>query len=317
MNPFMFIYDAWIFLVFNPQTNAIQYFFDLTKDTGWAILIVSTLVNLLLWPLMGKNYLNMQKMRYLQPKMKAIQDQYKDQPAELMVKLREFYKLHKIDNSVLLKMLVFQIFFVSGLFYVIRAIGEGAGPNNLYQNFFGTTQSHIDHLAFGFIDTTASATVYPFLITINFIFTFALGWYTFKMTPKIPTVIDSNETEEKKMQRESMEKSSEFAGIWLSPFLILAFGFFVPAGVGIYLALIGVLALIRQVLITTYYRSHVREMIEGSLGDDPAIPPQELKAVEELAEDMIEVEGVEVDRVAEFKNINSPKSQFKPKKKKK
>jgi YidC/Oxa1 family membrane protein insertase len=272
-------------LVFQPQLNTLQFFYNLTGDTGIALIIVTVLVNLPLWPLIGKNYLYSQKMRYLSPKLTALREKYKDEPTVLMKKMGEFNKQHNLDGSAMFKFLFFQLFVVTGLYYVSRSIGEATPPTGLYESYFKTTVSSISHKAFGeSVDISASSTAYPIFMAISFVFTFALGWYTFKVLPKIPVPTPLDESPEKKNQRESMEKSSEFIGIWMSPILILFFNSFIPTGVNIYTAVVAVLALLRQYLIANYYRTHVKEMIENALDTDPSISESEINAIENLVE---------------------------------
>ena len=304
-----FIHDLWMLLVFQPQLNAIQYFFNLTQDSGVALLILTILINLPLWPLMGKNYLISQKMRYLQPKIRAIQELNKENPAEMMKKMGEFNKTHNIGQSGIFKFIFLQLIVVQGVYWVSRAIGENPEPSGqfgLYQQIFKTTQTNINQSAFKSIDLAQPATNYWYLLVINFVFTFALGWYTFKILPKIPMAVPKDETEEKRNQRESMEKSSEFIGIWLSPILILGFNTIVPAGVGIYFAAISVLALLRQYVVANYYRTHVKDMIENALELDPSITDQEILDVENL----IEVESSPISDGT----VEPKKSKGKPKK---
>ena len=303
-----FLYDFWILFVFQPQLNAIQFFYNLTQDTGLAIIIVTILVNLTLWPLMAKTYLYGQKMRYLQPKIRVLQDEYKENPAELMKKMGEFNREHKLDGSSMFKMLIFQIFFVSGLFYVTRSIGESTGQSGLYESFFKTTTSSISHKAFGgLVDISAPSTSFPIFIIISFVFTFALGWYTFRVLPKIPMAIPKDETEEKKKQRESMEKSSEVIGIWLSPVLILGFNVLLPTGINIYTATVAILALLRQYVIANRYRTHVKEMIENALETDPTITDKEILDVENL----IEVESSPISDGTKKESKGKPKKNRK------
>jgi YidC/Oxa1 family membrane protein insertase len=296
-----FFFDLWMLLVFQPQLNAIQFFFNLTNDTGIAIIIVTILVNLPLWPLIGKSYLYSQKMRYLTPKLTLLREEYKENPVELMSKMKEFNKVHGLDGSSTFKFLFLQLFVVSGLFYVSRSIGEVTPSNMLYESYFKTTVSTISHKAFGgLVDISASSTTYPIFMAISFVFTFALGWYTFKVLPRIPVPIPLNEDSEKKNQRESLEKSSEFIGIWMSPILILFFNSFIPTGVNIYTAVVAVLALLRQYLIANYYRTHVKEMIENALETDPSISESEINAIENL----VEVETSEIiSSTDKIKNI--------------
>lgn len=64
---------------------------------GWAILALTLLVRVLVWPLVNSSTKAMRKTSQLQPKLKELQDRYKDNPEVLQRKLMEFYKKNKMN----------------------------------------------------------------------------------------------------------------------------------------------------------------------------------------------------------------------------
>lgn len=64
---------------------------------GWAIIGLTLIVRILVWPLVAASTKSMQAMSQLQPKMKALQDQYKDKPEVFQKKMAEFYAKNKIN----------------------------------------------------------------------------------------------------------------------------------------------------------------------------------------------------------------------------
>ncbi|MBX9687050.1 MAG: membrane protein insertase YidC [Candidatus Obscuribacterales bacterium] len=76
----------------------ILLFLDKTLGSyGWAILGLTLAVRILVWPLVSASTKSMQTMSKMQPKLKALQDKYKDQPEELQRKMAEFYMKNKIN----------------------------------------------------------------------------------------------------------------------------------------------------------------------------------------------------------------------------
>jgi YidC/Oxa1 family membrane protein insertase len=61
---------------------------------GWAIVAVTILVRLVLYPLTHKGMVSMQKLKDLAPKMKELQAKYKGEPQKLNAKMMELYKKH-------------------------------------------------------------------------------------------------------------------------------------------------------------------------------------------------------------------------------
>ena len=68
-----------------------------THSYGWAIIFLTLLIRACVWPLVAKSTTSMKAMSGMQPQMKKLQAQYKDDPAELQKKMMEFYKENKIN----------------------------------------------------------------------------------------------------------------------------------------------------------------------------------------------------------------------------
>ena len=64
---------------------------------GIAIIVLTIIVRLAMWPLNVSQQRSMKMMQTLQPKLKAIQDRYKNDPQKMQQKMMEFYKEHKFN----------------------------------------------------------------------------------------------------------------------------------------------------------------------------------------------------------------------------
>jgi YidC/Oxa1 family membrane protein insertase len=73
------------------------FFAKTTHSYGWAIILLTLLVRLLVWPLVASSTRNMQRMSQLQPRMKALQEKYKDDPELFRQKTMEFYSKNKMN----------------------------------------------------------------------------------------------------------------------------------------------------------------------------------------------------------------------------
>ena len=61
-----------------PLLGALQWIYGFVGNYGWAIIILTVLINLAIFPLRHKSVVSMRKMQELQPQLKAIQDRYAD-----------------------------------------------------------------------------------------------------------------------------------------------------------------------------------------------------------------------------------------------
>jgi YidC/Oxa1 family membrane protein insertase len=59
-----------------PLLSALQWVHSYVGNWGWAIVVLTILINLAMFPLRHKSVVSMKKMQELQPQMKAIQDRY-------------------------------------------------------------------------------------------------------------------------------------------------------------------------------------------------------------------------------------------------
>ena len=64
---------AWLAV---PLLGALKWVNAFVGNFGWSIVVLTILINLVMWPLRHKSVVSMRKMQEIQPQMKAIQDRY-------------------------------------------------------------------------------------------------------------------------------------------------------------------------------------------------------------------------------------------------
>lgn len=69
----------------------------LVGSYGLGIIALTVIIRLAMWPLGVSQQRSMKMMQTLQPKLKAIQDRYKNDPQTMQRKMMEFYKEHKFN----------------------------------------------------------------------------------------------------------------------------------------------------------------------------------------------------------------------------
>jgi YidC/Oxa1 family membrane protein insertase len=77
--------------------SLLNWLFALIGNFGVAIICLTVIVRLLLFPLAQKQFASMAAMRVLQPKMKAIQERYKDDRAQMQQEIMKLYKEEKVN----------------------------------------------------------------------------------------------------------------------------------------------------------------------------------------------------------------------------
>lgn len=96
---------------------------------GLAIIIMTIIVKAALYPLSKKQIESTKAMMEIQPKMKALQEKYKDDKPRLNAELANLYKQEGINPLAGCLPLIVQMPIMIGIFYGIRDFNY-AGPSN-------------------------------------------------------------------------------------------------------------------------------------------------------------------------------------------
>ena len=98
----------------------IVFFYSFTHNYGIAIILMTILIRLILYPLMQKQMVSMREMQKIQPLMKGVQDKYKNDKERLNKELMALYKEHKVNPMSGCLPLIIQMPILILLFQVLR-----------------------------------------------------------------------------------------------------------------------------------------------------------------------------------------------------
>jgi YidC/Oxa1 family membrane protein insertase len=90
---------GWFEWFMRPIFSLLQWLFQVTGNFGVAIICLTFIVRLLMFPIADKQFRSMAGMRTLQPKMKALQEKYKDDKPRLQQETLALYKSEKINPA--------------------------------------------------------------------------------------------------------------------------------------------------------------------------------------------------------------------------
>jgi YidC/Oxa1 family membrane protein insertase len=88
--------NKFAFLV-KPMLRVLQFFYDMTHNYGWSIIILTVCVKLLFFPLTHKSFKSMRGMTKIQPYVKIIQERNKDDRNKMNEELMELYRKNKVN----------------------------------------------------------------------------------------------------------------------------------------------------------------------------------------------------------------------------
>lgn len=80
-----------------PLFLLLEWLFDIFSNWGWAIIALTLIVRIVLYPLTYKGMVSMQKLKDLAPKLKEIQTKYKGDTQKLQLHMMDLYKKHNVN----------------------------------------------------------------------------------------------------------------------------------------------------------------------------------------------------------------------------
>ncbi len=90
---------GWFYFLTKPLFFALDYFYKLVGNFGVAILIVTFLIKLVLFPFAHKSYVSMSRMKKLQPDMERIKKRFGEDRARMQQAMMELYKKEKVNPA--------------------------------------------------------------------------------------------------------------------------------------------------------------------------------------------------------------------------
>ncbi|MEM6832870.1 MAG: membrane protein insertase YidC [Pseudomonadota bacterium] len=88
---------GWFYFLTKPIFYALKFFYGIVGNFGIAILLLTVVIKGLMFPLANKQFESFAKMKVLQPKMKALQERFKDDKQKLQMEMMELYKKEKVN----------------------------------------------------------------------------------------------------------------------------------------------------------------------------------------------------------------------------
>ncbi len=90
---------GWFEWFMRPIFDLLNWLFKVTGNFGVAIICLTFIVRLVMFPIADKQFRSMAGMRKIQPKLKALQDRYKDDKQRLQQEMLKLYQQEKINPA--------------------------------------------------------------------------------------------------------------------------------------------------------------------------------------------------------------------------
>jgi YidC/Oxa1 family membrane protein insertase len=152
--------------IYNALGAVLAFFYSLIPNLGVAIILLTLVVMVVLYPLTAKQAKSMMAMQRVQPEIKKLQAKYKGDRQKLNEEMMKFYQENKINPLAGCLPLVVQLPIFFALFRVLRDpfkhIPKTGSFSSLYTAFCGgvskCTSSSVHHLKFLTLDLQKTPT---------------------------------------------------------------------------------------------------------------------------------------------------------------
>jgi len=115
---------GWLTIVAKPIFSLMTYIHQVLGNWGWTIIALTVLIKLVFFPLSAASYRSMAKMKQVTPKMQAIRERHKGDPAKMNQEMMQLYKTEKINPLGGCLPIVVQIPVFIALYWVLLASVE-------------------------------------------------------------------------------------------------------------------------------------------------------------------------------------------------
>lgn len=255
MNFLNFLYDEGIY---RPLYNLMVEFYNIIpyKDIGISIILVTVFVRLLLYPLNGKSIKSQRQLQEIQPKIKEVQEKYKDDKETQAKKLMELYQKHKINPLSGCLPILLQLPVLIAMYGVFMNGFKDESLSLLYP--FISNPGHLNPMFLGFVDLSAPNIVLAFIAASS-------QYFQTKMLMSIKKEDDNGKKSEEK-EKSAEEKTQDFAQsmskqmMYIMPVMTFVFGMSFPSGLALYWIATTLFAIIQQYFIMKKEEKYIVSM---------------------------------------------------------
>ena len=124
---------GWLTILSQPMFWLLAFIYDYVGNWGVAIILVTVLIKLAFYKMTETSGRSMAKMRNLQPRIKALQERYKDDRQQVSQQMMDLYKREKVNPAAgCLPILIQMPFFLAFYWVLIESVEMRQAPFALW-----------------------------------------------------------------------------------------------------------------------------------------------------------------------------------------
>lgn len=224
---------------YKPLYNTLVFLVKIapSRDLGFAIIILTILIRLVLLVPSQRAIVSQRRMQELQPKLNKIKKEFAGNQERIAAETMKLWKEHKVNpfGSCLPMLVQFPV--LIALFYVIQ---NGLNPDNTYLLYSPLKNVDLNNVHTNFLGilelTKVNKYVLPLIVG-------ALQFFQLKLT-----TFNKKKKEEGQQEPSSEMETANKTMTYIMPVMIAIFTASVPAGVGLYWGVSTLFALGQQVI---------------------------------------------------------------------
>ncbi|KKP42904.1 MAG: 60 kDa inner membrane insertion protein [Parcubacteria group bacterium GW2011_GWA2_33_14] len=231
---FGFLVDVFNILLYQPLFNALVLIYNYLPghDFGIAIILLTIIIRVIIYPLSVKSLNSQKNLQKLQPQLQEIQKKYKNDKEKQARETLELYRKEKINPFSGLFLALIQLPILIALYSVFNNGLKSIELNNLYS--FVSNPVNINPIFLGAINLSLP----------NLFFAFLAGIVQFFQTKMIMPKLDKNQAKENQMTA-MMQKQM----VYFFPFITVIILLKLPSALGLYWIASGLFSIAQQYFI--------------------------------------------------------------------
>jgi YidC/Oxa1 family membrane protein insertase len=233
-------------IFYQPILNLLVWLYNVIPghDIGIAIILMTIIIKMILWPLSRQSIKSQKALQELQPKIEELKKQYAGNQQEMGKAMLDLYRENKVNPFSSCLPLLVQLPFLWAVFRVFQT-GLSNGSLDLVYSFIARPEA-INAVSFGFLNLAKPNYALALLAGL------AQFWQAKMMMSKKP-VIDAPESKD-----ESMAAIMNKQMLYMMPIMTVFIGLTLPGGLSLYWLVTTLLTVLQQKVM---FRR--RETVEG------------------------------------------------------
>jgi len=232
--------NIFFVVLYQPLFNLLVWLYNVIpgNDIGLAIIALTLLIRLVLYPVTQQSLKSQKAMQTLQPKINALKEQYKDDKDAQAKAMMALYKDEKVNPLSSCLPLVIQLVVLITLYRVLSAGITSAGLDGLYP--FVHDPGHLNTSLLGFVDLGAPNIVLAIIAGIVQFFQARM------MITRLPG--KSTVTKSEGAKDEAMLASVNKSMLYMMPLMTVLIGARLPGGLALYWVVSNAFMVIQQTI---------------------------------------------------------------------